>query len=322
MRALGRAVLLYWCVLSLTFALLRLAPGDPATFLLPPGASASDAVRMRAELGLDRSIAVQYARWLNESLRGQLGSSFTDRRPVHAVIGDALPISIGLGGVSLLLSFIVGTGAGLVQASRRGTRSDIALTIASVVLVASPAYWLGLGGIAFFTYLASSWNFPLMMRLPAIGMSTPGADLNGLAHLADLVRHSILPVTLLAAIGAGGVARYVRTGALDAMNADWMRTARAKGASESRVFGHHLLANLRAPLLTLFALALPGTVAGSVFIETIFAWPGMGRLMVMSIVARDYPVVMGCAATFAAIVIVANLLAEALLPWADPRVRS
>ena len=216
----------------------------------------------------------------------------------------------------------MGTGAGLVQASRRGTRSDIALTIASVVLVASPAYWLGLGGIAFFTYLASSWNFPLMMRLPAIGMSTPGADLNGLAHLADLVRHSILPVTLLAAIGAGGVARYVRTGALDAMNADWMRTARAKGASESRVFGHHLLANLRAPLLTLFALALPGTVAGSVFIETIFAWPGMGRLMVMSIVARDYPVVMGCAATFAAIVIVANLLAEALLPWADPRVRS
>ena len=314
-------MLLYWCVLSLTFALLRLAPGDPATFLLPAGANAGDAVRMRIELGLDQSIAVQYARWLRESLGGRLGASFADQRPVREVIGDALPVSLALGGASLALSFAIGTAIGLLQAARRGTRLDTALTTASVLLVASPAYWLGLGAIACFTYLASSWSLPLFMRLPAIGMSTPGADLDGVAHVADLIRHSILPVTLLAAIGAGGVARYVRTGALDAMSADWMCTARAKGASERHVYGHHLLANLRAPLLTLFALALPGTVAGSVFVETIFAWPGMGRLMVTSIVARDYPVVMGCAATFAALVIIANLLAEALLPWADPRVR-
>ena len=322
LRALGRAVLLYWCVLSLTFALLRLAPGDPATFLLSPGASASEAVRLRAKLGLDRSLGVQYVRWLRESLAGHFGASFTDRRPVREVLGDALPISVGLGAASLLLSFLAGTLAGLVQAARRGTRIDRLITVGSVVLVASPAYWLGLGAIACFTYLASSWSLPLVMRLPAIGMSTPGAELHGLTQLADLARHSMLPVTLLAAIGAGGVARYVRTGALDAMGADWMRTARAKGASSAHVYGRHLLANLRAPLLTLFALALPGTVAGSVFIETIFAWPGMGRLMVTSIVARDYPVVMGCAATFAGLVIVANLVAEALLPWADPRARS
>jgi peptide/nickel transport system permease protein len=321
-RALARAILLFWCVLSLTFVLLRLAPGDPATFLLPPGASAGDALRMRSELGLDRSIAVQYVRWMRESLGGQLGDSFVDRRPVRAVIGDALPVSLGLGGASLLLSFTIGIGLGLVQAAKRGSRIDLVLTTTSVLLVASPAYWLGLGAIACFTYLASSWSLPLFMRLPAIGMTTPGAELHGMTHLADLLRHSILPVTLLAAIGAGGVARYVRTGALDAMGADWMRTARAKGASERQVYGHHLLANLRAPLLTLFALALPGTVAGSVFVETIFSWPGMGRLMVTSIVARDYPVVMGCAAAFAALVIAANLLAEALLPWADPRVRN
>ena len=321
-RALVRALLLFWCVLSLTFGLLRLAPGDPATFLLPPGASAHDATRLRAELGLDRSVAVQYARWLGESLGGQLGNSFVDQRAVRAVIGDSLPVSLGLGGTSLLLSFAIGTAIGLLQAARRGSRLDLALTSASVLLVASPAYWLGLGAIACFTYLASSWSLPLFMRLPAIGMSTPGAELHGLAFFADLVRHSILPVSLLAAIGAAGVARYVRTGALDAMSADWMRTARAKGANERRVHAHHLLANLRAPLLTLFALALPGTVAGSVFVETIFGWPGMGRLMVTSIVARDYPVVMGCAATFAAMVIIANLLAEALLPWADPRVET
>lgn len=320
MRALGRALLLFWCVLSLTFALLRLAPGDPATFLLPPGASASDATRMRAELGLDRPIAVQYARWVREALSGQAGVSFTDHRQVRAVIADALPISLGLGGVSLVLSFLIGTGVGVIQAARRGTRFDLALTAASVLLVASPAYWLGLGAIACFTYLASAWSLPLFLRLPAIGMSTPGADLHRVAHAVDLLRHAVLPVTLLAAIGAGGVARYVRSSALDAIDADWMRTARAKGANHATLYARHLLANLRAPLLTLVALALPGTVAGSVFVETIFAWPGMGRLMVTAIVARDYPVVMGCAATFAALVIAANLFAEAMLPWADPRV--
>lgn len=319
-RALVRALLLFWCVLSLTFALLRLAPGDPATFLLPPGASAADATRMRAVLGLDQPVGTQYARWVRASLTGHLGESFTEHRAVRSVIADALPISLGLGAASLLLSFVLGTLAGVLQAARRGTRLDAGLTAISVLLVASPAYWLGLGAIACFTYLASTWSLPLFLRLPAVGMTTPGAELHGLRHLADLVRHSILPVTLLSAIGAGGVARYVRSSALDVIGADWMRTARAKGAGTVALHARHLLANMRAPLLTLFALALPGTVAGSVFVETIFAWPGMGRLMVTAIAGRDYPVVMGCAATFAALVILANLAAEAMLPWADPRV--
>jgi peptide/nickel transport system permease protein len=317
-----RTVALYWCVLSLTFALLRLAPGDPATFLLPPGASAADAIRLREELGLDRPVAVQYARWLRGTLEGDLGISFTDRRPVASVLADALPVSLALGGISLLLSFLVGGIVGVVQAARHRSLTDLALTALSVVLVASPAYWLGLAAIACFTYLASSLSLPMWMRLPAVGMTTPGVELHGVSHLADLARHSILPVTLLAAIGAAGVARYVRTSALDVMRADWMRTARAKGLPEHRVLSRHLMANLRAPFLTLFALALPGTVAGSVFVETIFGWPGMGRLMVTSIVARDYPVVLGCAAAYAALVIVANLAAELLLPWADPRVRA
>lgn len=320
LRALARTALLYWCVLSLTFALLRLAPGDPATFLLPPGSTAADAVQLRAELGLDRPIAVQYARWVRSTLRGDLGISFSSRRAVTSVLGDALPISLALGGASLLLSFLVGAVVGVVQAARHGSLGDLALTVVSVVLAASPAYWLGLAAIACFTYLASTLNLPIWMRLPAVGMATPGVELHGLARLADLVRHSILPVGLLAAIGAAGVARYVRSSALDVMGADWLRTARAKGASERRVLGRHLVANLRAPVVTLFALALPGTVAGSVFVETIFGWPGMGRLMVTAIVARDYPVVLGCAMAYAALVIVANLVAESLLPWADPRV--
>lgn len=320
-RVTARTALLYWCVLSLTFVLLRLAPGDPATFLLPPGATAADAERLRADLELDRPVAVQYARWTVRTLHADLGRSFVDRRPVTSVLADALPVSLALGGVSLLLSFLVGALAGVIQAARHGRAMDVAITVVSVVLAASPAYWLGLAAIACFTYLASTLDLPMWMRLPAVGMTTPGVELHGLAHLADLVRHSVLPVSLLAAIGAAGVARYVRTSALDVMRSDWLRTARAKGASERRVLSRHLAANLRAPLLTLFALALPGTVAGSVFVETIFGWPGMGRLMVTSIVARDYPVALGCAAIYGALVLLANLAAELVLPWADPRLR-
>jgi len=320
-RVAARTALLYWCVLSLTFVLLRLAPGDPATFLLPPGATAADAERLRVELELDRPVVAQYARWAERTLHADLGTSFVDRRPVAEVIGDALPVSLALGGASLLLSFLLGAVAGVIQAARHGRAADFLITVVSVVLAASPAYWLGLAGIAFFTYLASTLDLPMWMRLPAVGMTTPGVELHGFAHLADLARHSVLPVSLLAAIGAAGVARYVRTSALDIMRSDWLRTARAKGASERRVLSRHLAANLRAPLITLFALALPGTVAGSVFVETIFGWPGMGRLMVTSIIARDYPVALGCAAAYGAIVLLANLAAESLLPWADPRVR-
>jgi peptide/nickel transport system permease protein len=317
---LVRTAALYWCVLSLTFILLRLAPGDPTTFLLPPGATPADEARLRATLGLDRPVAVQYARWMSGTLRGDLGTSFAERRPVTAVLRDALPVSLALGGASLALSFVVGTIAGIVQAARHRTRTDLALTVISVVLVATPAYWLGLAAIACFTYVASSLSVPLWVRLPAVGMTTPGVELHGAARLADLARHAVLPVTLLSAIGAAGVARYVRSGALDLFAADWIRTARAKGLAERRVLGRHLLANLRAPLVTLFALALPGTVAGSIFIETIFGWPGIGRVMVTSIVARDYPVVLGCAAAYALVVLIANLAAESLLTWADPRV--
>jgi peptide/nickel transport system permease protein len=320
LRALARTIVLYWCVLSLTFVLLRLAPGDPATFLLSPGATASDAMRLRAELGLDRPLGVQYARWLGATLRGDLGTSFTERRSVAAALGDALPVSLGLGLGSLILSFLLGIAAGMLQAARRGRATDRTITVASVVLAAAPAYWLGLGAIACFTYVASMLSLPAWLRLPAVGMTTPGIELHGMAHLADVARHSVLPVGLLALIGAAGVARYVRTSALDAIGADWVRTARAKGLAERDVLGRHLLANLRAPLVTLFALSLPGLVAGSVFVETIFGWPGMGRLMVTSIVARDYPVVLGCAAAYAAVVIVANLCAEWLLAWADPRI--
>ncbi|HEX6533288.1 MAG TPA: ABC transporter permease [Gemmatimonadaceae bacterium] len=316
------AVVLFWIVLTLTFVLLRAAPGDPAALLIAPTASAADAARERAELGLDRPLVVQYAHWAAGVLGGDLGESFAERRPVTALLARALPISLGLGAASLALTFIIGIAVGMAQAARRGTRTDTALTVLTTSVYAAPSYWLALALVAVFTYGAARWAFPGWLRLPAFGVRDPAGSAAGGGALADVTRHAILPVLTLAAIGAAGIARYTRSIVADLLGMEFVRTARAKGASRRAVYARHVLANALPPLVVLFALALPGVLAGSVFVETVFAWPGMGRLMVDAIRARDYPVVMGATAVYAALVIAANLAGDLLLPVLDPRRRS
>jgi peptide/nickel transport system permease protein len=322
LRRLGGALLLLWLVLTITFALIRLAPGDAAAFLVPPTASAADVARIRAELGLDQSIAVQYARWGAALLRGDLGESFSLHQPVARALAQALPISIGLGAVSLALTFLVGVPVGMVQAVRRNKPLDRALTVVTTVVYAAPSFWLALALVAVFTYGAASWGLPQSFRLPAFGVRSPGATLHGVAAFLDVVRHAVLPVTILASIGASGIARYARSSISDVLAQDFVRTARAKGAAPSRVYFRHVLATVLPSLVVLFALSLPGLVAGSIFVESVFAWPGMGRLMVNAIVARDYPLVMGAAVVYTTIVLFANLAGDLLLPLVDPRRRT
>jgi peptide/nickel transport system permease protein len=322
LRRAGAALALLWLVVTITFALVRLAPGDAAALLIPPGASAEDVARLRSELGLDQPVAVQYARWIGNLLRGDLGESFALRRPVADVLRDALPVSLGLGLASIALTFAVGVPVGIVQAARRGRTLDRVLTVLTTAVYAAPTYWLALALVAVFTYGAAVWGLPPALRLPAFGLRTPGAELEGFPALIDLVRHAILPVSILSAVGAAGVARYARSSVADVLGQDFVRTARAKGASGRRVYARHVLANVLPPLVVLFALALPGVVAGSVFVESVFAWPGMGRAMVTAILARDYPVVMGATVVYAALVIAANLSAELALPALDPRRRA
>ncbi|HSJ62842.1 MAG TPA: ABC transporter permease [Gemmatimonadaceae bacterium] len=321
-RRIGVAALLLWLVLTITFALVRLAPGDAATLLVPPSATAADAERLRGELGLDASIAVQYARWLARALRGDLGESFVHARPVTAVLADALPLSVGLGLASLTLTFLGGVAVGMVQAYRRGRSTDVALTVATTALYAAPAFWLSLALVAVFTYGAARWGFPPALRLPAFGVRDPASAAGGMAAAADIARHAILPVATLALIGAAGVARYARTAIADVLDALWVRAVAAKGASRRRIRMRHVLPNALPPLIVLLALSVPGVLAGSVFVESIFAWPGMGRLMLSAIAARDYPVVLGATALYAALVIGANLAADLALPLLDPRRRS
>lgn len=319
LRRAGGALLLLWLVLTITFVLVRLAPGDPAAFLIPPAASAEEVARLRAELGLDQPIVVQYARWAGALLRGDLGESFSLNQPVVRALRDALPVSLGLGISSLFLTFLVGVPIGLVQAIRRGTRLDRILTVMTTVVYAAPTFWLALTLIAVFTYGAATWGLPAALRLPAFGIRTPGAPLTGFQAMLDLIRHAVLPVSILAAVGAAGIARYARSSAADVMQQDFVRTARAKGLAPRGVYLRHVTAVMLPPLVVLFALALPGIVAGSIFVEAVFAWPGMGRLTLSAVLARDYPLLMGAAVVYSALVLFANLAADLVLPVLDPR---
>lgn len=321
-RRIAAAVVLLWLVVTLTFVLVRLAPGDPAALLVPPSASAADAARLRAALGLDAPVAEQYARWSWALLHFDLGESFATRRPVTTVLAESLPISLGLGLASLALTFIVGVATGMLQGVRRGSRLDTSLTVLTTTVYAAPSFWLALALVALFTTGAAAWGLPAMLRLPAFGVRDPAIEFTGLAAVADIVRHALLPVTVLAAVGAAGIARYARSTVADLANADWVRTARAKGLARRSVYGRHVLGNALPPLVVLLALSLPGVVAGSVFVESVFAWPGMGRAMLGAIAARDYPVVMGATIVYASLVIGANLVADLALPLLDPRRRA
>jgi peptide/nickel transport system permease protein len=315
------ALVLIWLVLTLTFVLLHAAPGDAADLLVAPDAPPEVAAQLRQELGLDRPLSQQYGRWLVNLLRGDLGESFRRREPVRAIIASALPISIWLGSVSLFLTFAIGVAIGSLQAARRDRWIDRALTGLTTAVYAAPSYWLALTLVALFTYGMSRLGAPQWMRLPAFGLTSPASDATGLTVLPDLLRHSVLPIAVLAAVGAAGIARYARTAVLDLARSEWVRTARAKGSGRARVMFRHLLANALPPLVVLLMLALPGVVAGSVFVESIFAWPGMGRVMLEAINARDYPVVMGATVVYAGIVVLSNAASDLLLHAVDPRRR-
>ena len=320
-RRVAGAVLLFWFVATLIFALVRMAPGDPAALLVSPSASVDDTQRLRTELGLDQPVVVQYARWAGAMLRGDLGESFALRVPVVLALREAAPISLALGVASLLLTFAIGVPLGLLQASRRGKLTDRVATVASAAIFAAPTFWIALGLVAFFTYGAAVLGLPAWMRLPALGVRTPGLSLTGWADIADMARHAILPVITLTAVGAAGVARYARTTFADILSLDFVRAARARGASQLRVVTRHVVTNSLPSIVVLFALTLPGVVAGSVFVESVFAWPGLGRLTLSAIAARDYPVVLGAGIWYAGAVIAANLAADLMLPFLDPRRR-
>ena len=302
-------------VVTLTFVLLLLAPGDPVDRLLGPAGTPAQLAAQRRAQGLDRPLPVQFAKWIGRAARGDWGTSIATGRPVRAVLGEAWPATAWLVGLSLLLSYLLGVAVGIVQAARSGSRLDTALSVASVTLFAVPGYWLGLMLVMVFTYRARV--------LPAFGAAGLDADLlTGWARIGDQLRHLALPLTTLTLIGVGGAARFVRGAMLDVGTQGFVTTARAKGASPVRVMLHHVLRNALVPILVLLGLSLPALFSGAVFVEAVFAWPGVGRVLVDAVHARDYPVVLAATTVSAALVVAGNLLADVLVAWVDPRMRS
>lgn len=309
-------------VVTATFLLLQLVPGDPARAWVGPAASAADLEAARHALGLDRSLPIRYLTWLAGFIRGDWGMSLARQRPVTAVLGAALPATLLLSGASLLVTYVGGIIVGLFQAVKRARPVDTLVTTASVVIYGLPAYWVALVLVLIFAYGASRYGWPPWLQFPAMGLQSLDADfLSPGAQLVDRLRHLTLPLVTLGMLGIAGTARYVRGAAVEVLDLEFVRAARARGLSRSRVLTRHVLRNALLPVITLLGLSLPALFSGTVFVEVIFAWPGMGRELVASVAARDYPVVLAATAVFGALVITGNLLADLLYTVADPRLR-
>ncbi len=300
-------------VVTLTFFLLRVAPGDPVEHLLGPAARPEQLAAQRRALGLDRPMVVQYTAWVTRFVRGDWGISIAKGRPVRTVLGDAWPTTVRLVGLSLLLSYLLGIAIGAVQAHRRGSRTDTALSVITVTLFAVPGFWLGLMLVMVFTYWARA--------LPAFGAAGLDADyLTGWSRIVDGLRHLALPLATLSLIGVGGSARFVRGAMMDLAAQPFVTTAHAKGLTPWQVTRRHILRNALTPVVTLLGLSLPALFSGAVLVEAVFAWPGVGRVLVEAVQARDYPVVTAATAVSATLVVAGNLLADALAAWLDPRI--
>ena len=303
-------------VTTATFILIHLAPGDPmGGGLDDPRISEAVRTHGRAAYGLDQPLPVQFLRYLTNAARGEFGYSFAYNESVRSLLARALPRTLLLAGTALVLSFAAGIAIALVQVARHGTATDRALGVASLAVYSLPDFWLAQVALLTFAYLV-----PLF---PAGGMVDPVMHpyMGNMAALWDRVRHLVLPALTLATLTAAGIARFQRAALLDVAADDYLRTARAKGVPERSVLMRHALRNAALPVITLFGLALPGFLGGTVFIEKVFSWPGMGSLAVDAVAARDYPVVIACAVVGSMMVAGGSFIADVLYVVADPRLR-
>lgn len=312
----AQALLIVAIVTTVVFLLIHLAPGDPfAAALENPNVTAAVRQRWIAAYGLDKPVWTQYGLYLAHVVRGDLGWSFSMRRPVLDVLLDALPNTLLLAGVALAVGFATGIALGVIQAKRAGGWVDRALGVVSMCFYAMPDFWLALMLMLLFAY-----RFPLF---PVAGAVDPVMHdyLGTWGRIVDRAWHLVLPAATLALLSAAGVARYQRAELLRVLPDEYIRTARAKGVGERRILLRHALRNALIPTITLLGLTLPVLFTGAVFVEKVFAWPGMGWVIVNAVSTRDYPLVTAGVIVTSATVALGSVLADVLYAVADPRVR-
>ena len=315
-RRLGQAIFTLFIISMMLFALISAVPGGiMSAYAENPDMSPEDLARIKAKYGLDQPVPVRYAKWLGNALIGDWGDSFTSKRPAMTEIAERLPNTLLLMGIMLIVTLLVAIPLGILSAIKQYTWFDHITTTLAFAGQSLPVFWFGLLLIIIFAVtLKGADGRPL---LPGSGMSTLGQPFS----LADRIKHLILPVTMLAFVSAAGYMRYLRSSMLDVIHEDYIRTARAKGLRENLVIFKHALRNALIPLVTLIGLDLPTLFGGALFTETMFAWPGIGRLFFTAALKTDYQVVMAVLMIDSALVILSSLLVDVVYASLDPRIR-
>lgn len=310
----ARAILILFWVIVLNFVLLRVAPGDPASVLAGDQGAADPAFveELRRDLGLDRSIPAQL--WVYTKSLAQLdfGQSYREQRPVVGIIAERLPATLILTLTAFGFALAAGISLGSMAARHAGSLLDTVLTSVSVMFFAMPLFWIGLMAILLF----SVW----LGWLPSYGMATVGADLSGLSYVADVASHLLLPALTLGLFYMAIYMRVTRASVLDVLDRDFVRTARAKGLKPGLIWRRHVLRNALLPIITFASLQAGHLIGGSILIETVFAWPGIGRLAFDALMQRDYNLLLAIFFITSAIVVGINLVADILYVAADPRI--
>jgi peptide/nickel transport system permease protein len=310
LRRLVEAVPTLLLVTVLSFVLLRLVPGGPVTAMLGDLATPQLIAQITHSLGLDKPIYVQYVIWLGQILHGNFGYSYTVHASVLQLIGQNLPRTLLLVVTAIVISHVLAIAAGIYQATHRNSWLDHVLTGVIYFLYSMPTFWLGIILVSIFAYKLG-W-------LPSGGITNP-TDLH--PTLGALLAHLVLPVATLVLVTMAGWSRYVRTSMSEALVQDYIRTAQAKGVSQRGILVRHAFKNALLPLITLVGLSLPFLFSGSVIIESVFNYPGMGLLFWDAAGARDYPILQGIVLVIGVLTVLGNLLADVLYGWADPRIR-
>jgi peptide/nickel transport system permease protein len=303
-------------VTLVTFALVHLLPGSPVDDLRlsTPGLTPEGAKSIERTLGLDRPLYQQYTSWIGQLARGDLGISMKSYRPVTSLIQQRIGNTLLLGGTALLVSLLIAIPIGILAALRPNSLFDHVTTVGSSLGFALPSFWVGLLLILAFAVQANAWHLP---ALPSGGIRTiPGGG-----DVPDRLRHLILPVITLSIGQISGWARYVRGQMLEALNEEYVRTARGKGLKESVVVWRHAFRNSLLPLVTLIGLSVPELLGGTAIVEAIFSWPGIGQLSVQAATGHDYTLMMGLTVFLALLTMISSLITDLIYLLVDPRIR-
>lgn len=312
------------------FALIRLVPGDPVTNLLGErGGDPTVVAEMQARLGLDRPLPEQYFKFVKNALVGDMGVSTVSKRPVSEEFWDRFPATLELSIVALLWATLLGVPLGMIAAMKRNSFFDYSVMGTALVGYSMPIFWWGLMVVIFFS-VNLGW-FPVSGRI-GIEHDVPirsgfmlidvwSMSEGGSIAFWSALKHLVLPAFVLGTIPLAVMARMTRSSLLETLHEDFVRTAKAKGVSASGVLIHHALRNALVPIVTVFGLLLGSLLTGAILTETIFSWPGVGRWLVKSVEARDYPVIQGGVLYIAFMIVIVNLLIDLIYMWVDPRLR-